>query len=283
MEIEHIPIDDLEISPYNTRSVLGDLESLEEKIKVQGVEPLIVNKRDGKFFVASGKRRLGAVSDISKYQEEGVPCVILEVDRKREALLVKRANEERVDLNALERANFYQKLLDDGIYSNQTELAEAFGVTQGRISQILSILNEHPEVQVRFEENTELSEKHLTILNRFVKRDGVGNKLNWLEKIGKNNWSAKELQKRLRREMRENKSLEDESEERKQRIEQETLDLEPIQRTMDASEFSKVLESKELTLDEEPSTNQEVVLSSEIRFKVKDYSKTNGKYKVYLR
>ena len=121
-----------------------DKESLEEltnSIKKQGVIQPIVVRPDkssvGKYEIIAGERRWLASQNAGLHE---VPVVILNVDdlKSLEFAIVEKV--QRQDLNPIEEANGYQRLVDDFNY-NQEKLSQFIGKSRSYIANSLRLLS----------------------------------------------------------------------------------------------------------------------------------------------
>lgn len=133
--------------PKNVRSSLGDLDELTASIRSVGlVQPLVVtplDRDDERFVVMAGHRRLAAAKRVPLLH---VPCVIrpdLAEHHAVEVMLVE--NLQRLQLNPIEEAQGYAVLRHMG--RTQTQISVQLGVSVGRVSQRLALLNLTPEEQ----------------------------------------------------------------------------------------------------------------------------------------
>lgn len=149
--LKDINIDLIDDNPRQTRLTMDakDLKELANTIKKDGLmQPISVIKSGDRFILRAGQRRLAAhklngmttikaiVEDI-KYTVKGL----------FEASIIENAHRQNVD--PLELAISFEKALQDGFYSSQSELAAAIGKTEGLVSQYLSILKLSPNIKDR--------------------------------------------------------------------------------------------------------------------------------------
>lgn len=119
----------------------GELAELSDSIREKGViQPLIVTSdtEEGTYSLIAGERRLRA-SKLAGLTE--VPVVVIEVDNEDSLLeLALIENIQRTDLNPLEEAEAYQKLIDKFGYT-QEETAKKVGKKRTTITNSLRLLN----------------------------------------------------------------------------------------------------------------------------------------------
>lgn len=138
-----IPLADIRPDPENPRSSLGDLTDLAASVKELGIlQALTVTPTNGAFDqpwqLIAGHRRLGA-ADLAGL--EVVPCTIradlaLGSDQAVIAQIVE--NVHRKDLNPVEEARGYQRLVD--LKLSQRKIAEKVGYKQAHVSKRLKLL-----------------------------------------------------------------------------------------------------------------------------------------------
>jgi ParB family chromosome partitioning protein len=123
------------------------LEELAQSIRANGlIEPLVLVRRnspEGDYMIVAGERRwrAGRIAGLLE-----VPAEIIEADDRKIAELALLENLQREDLNIIEEANAYQRLLDMGL--KQEELAERMGIKQPwRIQERLNLLKLRPVYQ----------------------------------------------------------------------------------------------------------------------------------------
>ena len=150
-----IPIKDIIRNKFQPRKNF-DKESLEElssSIKKQGViQPIIVrpdNSADGKYEIIAGERRWLASQNAGLHE---VPVVILNnIDDVKSLEFAIVENVQRQDLNAIEEAKGYQRLVDEFNY-NQEKLSELIGKSRSYIANSLRLLSLPSEVLTMVEQ-----------------------------------------------------------------------------------------------------------------------------------
>ena len=117
------------------------LEDLTNSIKKQGVIQPIVVRPDkmsvGKYEIIAGERRWLASQNAGLHE---VPVVILDVDDVKSLEFAIVENVQRQDLNPIEEAQGYQKLINDFNY-NQEKLSEFIGKSRSYIANSLRLLS----------------------------------------------------------------------------------------------------------------------------------------------
>ena len=138
-------VDDIRANSHQPRLHFNeeDLEELASSIKEHGVlQPLVVRRRDngngGSYELIAGERRFRASKMLGLAT---VPVVVRDIDDDNKLLeLALIENIQRTDLNPMEEAEAYQKLLNQFGYT-QEEAAKRLGKSRSTISNILRLLN----------------------------------------------------------------------------------------------------------------------------------------------
>ena len=148
IETNKISIKDIVRNKFQPRTHFDkqSLEELTNSIKEQGViQPIIVRPdklSDGKYEIIAGERRWLASQNAGLHE---VPAVILNVDDIKSLELAIIENVQRQDLNSIEEARGYQKLVDDFNY-NQEKLSQFIGKSRSYIANSLRLLSLPKEV-----------------------------------------------------------------------------------------------------------------------------------------
>lgn len=120
------------------------LSELIASIKEKGVlQPILVRKVGAEYEVIAGERRLKAARTLNL---EAVPAVV-KVATDREALVLALVeNIQREDLNSIEEAQSFKKLIEDFNF-NQEDVAKAVGKDRSTVSNLLRLLKLPDEIQ----------------------------------------------------------------------------------------------------------------------------------------
>ena len=153
-----------------------NLEELTNSIKEQGViQPIVVRPDktlDGKYEIIAGERRWLASQNAGLHE---IPVVILDVDDVKSLEFAIVENVQRQDLNPIEEARGYQKLVKDFNY-NQDKLSKFIGKSRSYIANSLRLLGLPAEV-LTMVETGDLSAGHARSLI------GINNSLELAKKI----------------------------------------------------------------------------------------------------
>ena len=148
IETNKIAIKDIVRNKFQPRKNFNkdSLAELTNSIKEQGViQPIIVRPSasiDGKYEIIAGERRWLASQNAGLHE---VPTVILNVDDVKSLEFAIVENVQRQDLNPIEEARGYQRLVDDFSY-NQDKLSKFIGKSRSYIANSLRLLSLPDEV-----------------------------------------------------------------------------------------------------------------------------------------
>lgn len=140
-----IPLDQITTDPTQPRKDLGDVRSLEISIQEHGLlQPILVSPLDTKHYrLIAGERRFTAIKALGYATIQALVRTV-EDHRRLEVQLVE--NLQRKDLNALEEAQSYRRLIQEfGL--TQEEMGRRLGKTQAAVNQTLRILELPEEVK----------------------------------------------------------------------------------------------------------------------------------------
>ncbi|HJN06228.1 MAG TPA: ParB/RepB/Spo0J family partition protein [Bacteroidales bacterium] len=151
--IARIELGKIETNPFQPRTNFDEmtLRELAESIKSQGIiQPITVRKMGyDKYQIIAGERRLRA-SQMAGIKH--MPAFIRVANDEQMLELALIENIHREDLNALEIAISYQRLIDE-IKLTQEKLSEKIGKSRSSISNFLRLLKLPPNVQVALRDN----------------------------------------------------------------------------------------------------------------------------------
>ena len=160
-----VSISDLIPNKYQPRKIFDEasLEDLTNSIKERGmIQPIIVRKSNDdklKFEIIAGERRWLAAQRAGLHN---VPVVITEVDNLKSLEFAIVENVQRHDLNPLEEAQGYKRLIDEFSY-DQDKVSKFIGKSRSYIANSLRLLTLPPDV-IKLIENQKLTAGHAKIL-----------------------------------------------------------------------------------------------------------------------
>ena len=173
-----LPITDLIPNKYQPRKNFDEanLEDLTNSLKERGmIQPIIVRKSNNenlKFEIIAGERRWLAAQRAGIHN---VPVVITEADDLKSLEFAIVENVQRHDLNPLEEAQGYKRLIDEFSY-DQEKVSKFIGKSRSYITNSLRILTLPPEV-IKLIESQKLSTGHAKILVGLDNASFVANKI----------------------------------------------------------------------------------------------------------
>ena len=146
-EIRQIPVDRIRPNPYQPRQQFRDEDNLQlsESIKQNGIiQPVVVRRKgDGAFELIAGERRLRAAR-LAGLQV--VPALIRHSTDEQSIQLALVENLQRKDLNPMEEARGYHRMMKEFGYS-QDMLAQRIGKDRSTIANLVRLIHLPAEVQ----------------------------------------------------------------------------------------------------------------------------------------
>ena len=139
------------------------LEELSNSIKERGVvQPIIVrksNQSSGKYEIIAGERRWLASQNAGLHE---IPAVIIEADDLKSLEFAIVENVQRHDLNSIEEAQGYQRLMNEFGY-DQEKVAKFIGKSRAHVANCIRLLS-LPNDVIKLIETDQLSPGHAKIL-----------------------------------------------------------------------------------------------------------------------
>lgn len=143
-----VPLDQIEINPNQPRKDFDEsaLSELAASIKMHDIiQPLTVSRlTNGKYRIVAGERRFRA-SKIAGLKD--LPVYIRDVKESQLLELALLENLQREDLNAMEIALSYKRLMDDLDYT-QEQVSERMGKERSTVTNYIRLLKLPPDIQV---------------------------------------------------------------------------------------------------------------------------------------
>lgn len=192
--VASIPIDQIETNPFQPRVdfELEALNDLADSIREQGIiQPLTVRKMGyDRYQLISGERRLRA-SHIAGLTE--VPCYIRIANDQQVLEMALVENIQRENLNALEIAISYQRLIEE-CELTQDELSQRVGKNRTTVTNYIRLLKLPAEVQLAIRDG-KISMGHARAL---ISIEDVQGQLIILQEIIDKDLSVREVEERVR-------------------------------------------------------------------------------------
>lgn len=193
--VDHIPVSQIETNPYQPRTHFDAeaLQELSESIKIQGIiQPITVRQlAPGQYQLISGERRLQA-SKLAGL--ESVPAYVRTANDQQMLEMALIENIQRENLNALEIAFSYQRLIAE-CNLKQEELGDRVGKKRTTINNYLRLLKLPPEIQAGIRDG-QISMGHARAL---VNVEFIENQLFLYKKIIREQWSVRQIEEAVRK------------------------------------------------------------------------------------
>jgi len=136
------------------------MEELTNSIKERGIiQPIVVRKNQDKFEIIAGERRWQAAQNAGLHE---VPIVEIQADDLKSLEFAIVENVQRDDLNPIEEASGYKRLIDEFNY-DQEKVAKFIGKSRAHITNSLRLLSLPVEV-IKLIEDQKLSQGHAKVL-----------------------------------------------------------------------------------------------------------------------
>ena len=136
------------------------MEELTNSIKERGIiQPIIVRRQSDKYEIIAGERRWQAAQNAGLHE---VPVVEIEADDLKSLEFAIVENVQRDDLNSIEEANGYKRLIDEFKYDHE-KVAKFIGKSRTHITNCLRLLSLPVEV-IKLIEEKKLSQGHGKVL-----------------------------------------------------------------------------------------------------------------------
>ncbi len=158
-------ISDLIRNKYQPRKNFSEteLKDLTNSIKERGIiQPIIVRNSEGsssKYEIIAGERRWIAAQKAGLHE---VPVIVTEADDLKSLEFAIVENVQRHDLNSIEEAQGYQRLIDEFSY-DQDKVAKFIGKSRSHVSNCLRLLTLPKDVIELIEQN-KISQGHAKVL-----------------------------------------------------------------------------------------------------------------------
>jgi len=178
ININKVSISDLVSNKFQPRKTFNEdnLQDLTNSIKERGIiQPIIVRKSSediSKYEIIAGERRWLSAQKAGLHE---VPVVIADVDDLKSLEFAIIENVQRNDLNVVEEARGYQRLIEEFSY-DQEKVAQFIGKSRSHIANFLRLLN-LPDAVLKLIETQKLTAGHAKILVGLNNSEFVANKI----------------------------------------------------------------------------------------------------------
>ncbi len=166
-----IDIDRIQRGKYQPRTVFDQqaLQELADSIRAQGVvQPIVVRPEGGHFELVAGERRWRA-AQLAGLQR--LPAVVRDVDARSAAAIALIENIQREDLNPLEEAQAFSRLIEEFDLTHQ-QVADSVGRSRAAVSNMLRLLDLADPVKEQVNQGL-LNMGHARALLSLIRHDQV--------------------------------------------------------------------------------------------------------------
>ena len=178
ININKVSISDLVSNKFQPRKTFDEesLQNLTNSIKERGIiQPIIVRKSSddsSKYEIIAGERRWMSAQKAGLHE---VPVVITDVDDLKSLEFAIVENVQRNDLNAIEEARGYQRLIEEFSY-DQEKVAQFIGQSRSHIANFLRLLM-LPDSVLKLIETKKITPGHAKTLVGLDNAEFVANKI----------------------------------------------------------------------------------------------------------
>lgn len=176
-------------NPAQPRTVFSQesLQELAQSIAIHGIlQPLSVRKRDTHYELIAGERRYRA-AQLAGLRE--IPCIVMQMNEEESGLTALMENLQRQDLNFVEEARGYSRLMTRFSLS-QEQVAKAVGKSQSAVCNTLRLLRHSEAVLTKLLEHN-LTQRHARAL---LKLPDEPQKLTAIAHIARNSLSVSQTE-----------------------------------------------------------------------------------------
>jgi ParB family chromosome partitioning protein len=186
-------VSQIRANPFQPRREFDpvDLGELEASLAASGLlQPITVRRKGDAYELIAGERRLRAATNIGWTE---IAAIVRDLDDRTMLVLALVENLQRSNLNAIEEARGYRKLIDD-FKLTQQQVAEAVGKDRTTITNLLRVLSLPAAVQQMVEQGV-LSTGHARAL---LALEAVESVLLLASEAAASGSSVRELEQRVR-------------------------------------------------------------------------------------
>ncbi len=192
-QVKEVDIDLIQPSREQPRTVFDQakLDELAQSIRTSGIiQPLLVRPRGGIYELVAGERRWRAaqIAGLSR-----IPAIVRDIPDERLLELALIENIQRQELNPIEEANAYKRLIES-LHLTQDDVARRVGRDRTFITNYLRVLKLPNDIQTLIE-TEKISFGHaralLSVEDAILQR-------RLAQKIVKQSWSVRETERRVK-------------------------------------------------------------------------------------
>lgn len=191
--VAHVAIDSVLPNPQQPREHFAhrDLDDLIASIKRHGIlQPLVVTKTPDGYELIAGERRLRAARMAGLTD---VPVVIRSAEEQDKLELALVENIQRADLNPIEEARAYKKLIEDYDLTQEV-VAERLGKSRPQVANTIRLLDLPEEVQSAVREGR----IPVTAARALLSLEGPEQQLAWWKKLTQGEMTVRDVERGVR-------------------------------------------------------------------------------------
>lgn len=192
-DVRRIPLSSIRPNPFQPRREFrpDELAELESSLRASGLlQPISVRRRGEAYELIAGERRVRAATNLGWTE---IQAIIRDFDDRTMLVLALVENLQRTNLNALEEARGYRRLIDE-FQLTQQQVAEAVGKDRTTVTNLLRILA-LPDDILGLVEKGALSPGHARALLALAAPDSA---IVFAQSTVKDGLSVRELEQRVR-------------------------------------------------------------------------------------
>jgi ParB family transcriptional regulator, chromosome partitioning protein len=192
-ELLHLAVDRIDPNPFQPRREFdpAEIAALADSLRQHGMlQPILVRSHGERYQLIAGERRLRAATNLGWTE---ITAIVREFDDRSMLVLALVENLQRANLNAIEEARGYRRLIND-FQLTQQQVADAVGRDRTTVTNLLRILSLPDPVQRMVEQGT-LSSGHARAL---LALSPPNSPLDLANDVVANGWSVRELEQRVR-------------------------------------------------------------------------------------
>lgn len=151
--VVRLPVADIATNPYQPRRHFDEqaMAELVASVRAHGIlQPILVRPHAGRHQIIAGERRWRAAQAVGLHE---IPVVVRPLDDRQVSEIALIENIQRADLNAIEEARGYQRLIAEHGHT-QSALADIVGKSRSHITNLLRLLDLPTPVQAMVETGT---------------------------------------------------------------------------------------------------------------------------------
>lgn len=192
-DVRRIPLASIRPNPFQPRREFrpDELAELEASLRASGLlQPISVRRRGDAYELIAGERRVRAATNLGWIE---IQAIVRDFDDRTMLVLALVENLQRTNLNALEEARGYRRLIDE-FQLTQQQVAEAVGKDRTTVTNLLRILALPDEILGLVEQGA-LSSGHARALLALGQADSA---VLFAKLSAKEGLSVRELEQRVR-------------------------------------------------------------------------------------